>query len=213
MWPPKQLDTVRFDPLRGSGSCKRAPWRSDVTNRLVWNEPTSIAIVWLIAMGSLALTIARSLSVTNNLAPAVTSIDAVIVATPTVIGTFFWIRAIQRMFSRRTVIIDSALGTCRVQSRTLWSHGDDTHELHEVHLAVVTASSHSQGWPLGLSRTSREYIVLVTPTATFALEEHWNWKVLRSKAEALAHQLRVIHKRAEADNLVNRLFLYFKAPY
>ena len=214
MWPPEQLDKIRIDPLRGTGACKPAPWPTDVNGRLTWNEPTSIAIVWLVLMGSLFLIVAWSMWGIVQLASGGRTFDVIALAAPCLIGLFLWFRAIQRLLTRRTVIIDHGLATCTVQTRTPTSHTDETHALSKVHIAVVTASSASI-WRVNLSfsRTSWRYVALITPTGAFVLEAHWDRKVLRSKAQDLALQLGVNQKDAEADNLDNRLPLYFNAPY
>jgi len=151
---------------------------------------------------------------TQKLASGGRTFDVISVVAPCLIGLFLWFRAIQRLLTRRTVIIDLGLATCIVQTRTPTSHTDETHALAAVDIAVVTPS-HASIWRVNLSfrRTSRDYVAFITPTGAFVLEEHWDRKVLRSKAEDLARQLGVNHKDAEADNLRNRLPHYFKAPY
>lgn len=209
---------IRFDTLRGPGKNHRSHWRTDERGRLVWSEPTSINVVWLIANASLFLWIAWSMWGTNQILPfggtSGIAFDSLYIGAPALTGLIFCFRAIQRAVARRSVLIDPQSAVCRVHTRTLTTTTKQEHDLNSIQIEIVSLNHvlPARGF-IGVTRARRHHVVLVTPTDVFQVEHYEDFLGAQLAAESIAAQLGIAQGTGYSDGVVSTLRAYFRAPF
>lgn len=209
---------IRFDPLRGSAKNQPSPWQTDAQGCVVWTEPTSIKVVLLFGVGALGLVVAGSMWRTNRIFPMgglfQFAFDAVFVIIPAMVGLCFWLRALQRAAARRSVVVDVQRATCTVHTRTITAKTIREHQLSDVRIHVVSLAHvvPARGF-IGVSRTPRHHVVLVTPTEAFQIEQCDSLGMARTAAESLSAQVGIALGGECTDGVVSTIRSHFRAPF